>query len=180
MQKKNFCLFFVAIMVICGSASAQGLDPTIVVRQLAPGNEGPMVRTLKKQNALTLQRDQPIPASFDFAALDVPVEFDGDSHLLTANGMIALRSVATALADPGLADQVFQVGAHVSLVNDAGRSVQLSALRANTVVEHLTVFYDIPGSRLVPVGYGASKPLNPAAATSPENTRIEFINISGL
>lgn len=171
---------FTSLLCLALPAQAQVLDTTLLIDQLAASNQGPMVTALQAQNALTLPKHQQIPASFDFAAQNVYVEFNGNGVLLTSNGMVALRSVAAALMDPRLSDQTFQVAAHLWFAEDAGTIMQVSQMRAQSVVDHLHAYYDIPADRLVPVGYGANKPVNMAVPASPENTRIELINVTGL
>lgn len=162
------------------SASAQAIDPTIVIQTLGPGRDGPVVTALRQQNALNINPRQMITSQFDFAAMNVRVKFDGDSALLTTDGMLALRSVAAAMTHPQLQGQIFQVGAHAWSPNDPGGAIGVSTQRAQVVVDHLVAFYEIPAGRLVPVGYGSSKPVLPGLPGSPENIRIEFINITGL
>ena len=70
--------------------------------------------------------------------------------------------------------------AHVFIENSGGAQFPLSTRRALAVVEHLVVFYGLPRDKLAPVGYGATKPVNTAVPYSPENTRIEIINLSGI
>ncbi len=136
-----------------------------------------MVTALKSQDALVVDRSSQIPTMFDFPSANVTVTFDENSHLLTAEGMTALRSVAIALQDDRLNGQVFQVAGHVVIPNDPNSATRLSSLRARTVVEHLTAYYDIPSDQLVSVGYGALAPVDPGVINSPLNTRIEFINV---
>lgn len=74
----------------------------------------------------------------------------------------------------------FQVAGHVSGTNNQTTAFPLSARRAAVVVEHLRVFYGIDPSRLTSVGYGPTKPQNPAFPGNPADTRIEFINVTDL
>lgn len=180
-------VLLVRAFIVCGFAAlvppavvqAQIYDPAAIVAALAPDRAGPTVRALSSQNALNIQYDRPLPAAFDFASIDIPVAFDGDSHILTAAGMKTLRTVAVALNDPALAGQKFQVAGHVFLQSAGPRQLPLSTRRAQAVVEHLVVFYGVPRDMLIPVGYGATKPRNPSVPYSPENTRMELINLSG-
>lgn len=162
-------------------AAAQTVLPAVdsIVAALAPESAGPMVRSIAGAGALPFTGEQPIPAGFDFPAFSFQVGFDTGSHVLTTEGMTALRSIAAALLDGELAGSRFQVGAHV--VQGSGlNAMPVSARRAAVVAEHLTVFYGIPADRLVPVGYGNTKPLDVMAPDSGANERIEFINIDVL
>lgn len=173
-------VFATLIGLIPLGAAAQALDPNAIVQTLNAQNNGPMVRALKDQGALILPVSQPIPAAFDFASMNFAVEFSADSHVLTADGMTALRSIGLALQSDALADQKFQVAAHVFSQSNPTSVQPLSARRANTVVEHLVAFYNIPPAKLVAVGYGSNSPSDPGNPYSPVNTRIQLINVTGL
>ncbi len=164
--------------VFAGHAAAQSVDPESMIRAVGAESHGPLVTALRDQGALNMTADQRLPPSFDFASVDVGVAFDGDSPLLTTPGMKALRSVAVALKDPRLSNQSFQVAAHMAA--KGGETQRISAKRAQAVVDHLVFFHGIAPSRLTAVGYGATAPRNAAQPASVENTRIAFVNVTGL
>lgn len=169
--------------IICAAAMltepalAQSFEPDLLVEPLGPGNSGPVVQSLRQQNALAVQAAQQIPSGLDFPSARVVIEFDGDSFLLTANGMLALRSVALALKDQRLKGQRFQVAGHFVSLSDPASAQRISSQRAQTVVEHLVAYYQIPHGQLVPVGYGAAKLADAQNYSAPINTSIEFINL---
>lgn len=178
----NFPAQFLAILTVflslhADGAQSQGFDPELLVAPLGSGQAGPVVQTMKSQNTLNIQPGQQIPPGLDFPSASLLVEFDGDSHLLTANGIKTLRSVAAALVDPRLANASFQVAGHMVSPNNQAGVQRSSALRAQTVVEHLVAYYQIPPHRLVPVGYGSNRLAVPQNIYDPNNTRIEFINM---
>lgn len=162
-------------------ASAQTVLPSVdsIVSALAPDSTGPMVRSMSQAGTIPMAPTTQIPAGFDFAHLDVQVEFDKGSHVLTTSGMTALRTLAAALLDPRLAKSKFQVAAHVTPLS-GGNALPVSSRRASAVVEHLVTFYGIPADKLVPVGYGNAKLLDVATPANPANERIELINIDAL
>lgn len=185
MQRIAFSKFllisaFLSAGFIGTAAQAQGVPPDSIVSALQPENHGEMVRTLKAQNALTLPRDQQIPPAFSFASMQFNVDFQPGSALLTASGMTTLRSIAVAIMDSRLDGQVFQVAGHVFAEDNVASALPLSAKRARAVAEHLKAFYEIPNTRLVPVGYGGNNPVDASNPYSPVNTRIEIINVTGL
>lgn len=174
---KTFSIWLCLVMTAGSPALAQVLQAEQIVASLAPGAAGPVVTALKSQNALVLDAQNQIPTAFDLPSINLQVSFDGDSHILTAQGMVALRSLAGALADERLNGQVFQVAGHFVPEKNTGQALNISALRAQVVAEHLNIYYGIPSSRLVPVGYGANAPANPTVLASPMNTRIQIINL---
>lgn len=169
-------------LAICGGAAvAQTMLPAVdsMVAALQPEAAGPLVRSIAGAGTVPFTAEQPIPAGFDFPAVSVQVGFDAGSHVLTTEGMTALRAIAAALLDDSLDGARFQVGAHV--VQGSGLdAMPVSARRAAVVAEHLAVFYGIPADRLVPLGYGNTKPLDALAPASPVNERIDFINVTAL
>lgn len=169
--------------IMCASsfgAVAQSVSADQLTKILGQSNAGPMVTALQKQNALNIDARQQIPGAFDFPSSALQVEFSDASALLTVGGMTVLREVAIALQHERLSGQRFQIAAHYVSSNDPASALRISAKRAQSVVEHLVVFYNIPRSNLIPVGYGANKPADQANITSPLNTRIELINVLDL
>jgi len=176
---RHMLLTCLAAIMLPAMVFAQAFDPIAMISALESEKTGPTVRALKEQNALNIDYYRPLPAAFDFASVDLNVAFDGNTHILTATGMKTLRTMAVAMKDRRLDGLTFQVAGHVFIENNGTIQHRLSTQRAQAVVEHLVVFYGIARERLIPVGYGAIKPKNAAAPFSPENTRIEFINLTG-
>lgn len=162
------------------AARAQTVTPPVetLVTALTPAATGPIVRSMSQSGNIPFQPDQFIPDGFDFPAYSVQVEFDG-GHMLTANGMTTLRTLAAALMDPRLNGTRLQVGVHVSQ-NSGLDAMPVSSRRAAVVVEHLTTFYGLPEGSLVPFGYGNTKLLDQSNPSNPANDRVELINVSAL
>jgi outer membrane protein OmpA-like peptidoglycan-associated protein len=176
-QKRSLGLAIGVVLGLASAAHAQPVEPSVLIAGLAPGTAGPVVSALKSQDALVIDINNQIPVAFDFPSVNVTVSFDGETHLLTAQGMTALRSVAFALQDDRLINQRFQVAGHVVSEKDPNGAIRLSARRAQTVAEHLINYYGIRSDRLVPVGYGSTALADASFVNSPLNTRIEFINV---
>lgn len=73
-------------------------------------------------------------------------------------------------------DQVIvEVAGHTDAQGDASVNLRLSEERANSVVQAL-VAAGVPGDRLIPKGYGETRPVDPAnsEAAHARNRRIEF------
>ncbi|MGB0506144.1 MAG: OmpA family protein [Pikeienuella sp.] len=160
------------------AASAQVKTADAIIKELSADNAGPLVRSMGAAAATALPPSNPLPASFDFSRVDLTVQFDGDSHLLTTQGMTVLRSLAAALNDGKLKEGRFQIGAHAVAKGASNASQALSARRAATVVEHLSLFYGVDATRLFPVGYGQSAPIDAANLGNPLNQRITVINFA--
>lgn len=160
--------------------SAQTVDPNMLIQTLAPERAGPIVRSLREQGAISLTPDQPLPPGLDLPTVDVRVDFAEGGHLLSTAGMMDLRSVAMALNAPQLAQSRFQVAGHYFNLSAPASALPVSYRRAAAVTEHLIAFYGVDPARLVPVGYGQTKPSDPGDYQSPLNSRIELINIDTL
>jgi outer membrane protein OmpA-like peptidoglycan-associated protein len=109
---------------------------------------------------------------------DLLVAFDGNTHRITVPGMKVLRVLGVALNDARLARTRLQVAGHVYLSGDPMIGQMLSQQRAQAVADHLSTFYEVAPDRLVPMGYGATRPLDKSNLASPLNQRIEIINLS--
>lgn len=172
-----------ALLAPCLVQPARAQDPAStvesIVSALSSEAAGEMVRTLKAGNALNLKAAEPIPSAFQFPSYATSVDFEEDSTILSTKGMATLRTVAAALTDERLAGATFQVAAHVE-VTSGGDMQALSTKRAAVVSAHLATFYGIEQDRLVPVGYGATKLLDPSAPQSSQNDRIEIVNVEDL
>lgn len=165
------------VVIGLGQVYAQQIDTAATTNQLLASNAGPTVATLASQNALNISPANQIPAAFDFPAASVQVAFDGNTHILTAEGMYTLRALAVVMQDNRLSGDVFQVASHSAASSDPVGANRLTALRAQAVVEHLVSYYGISPTRLVPVGYGGVKPFDASNPASPLNDRIEIINV---
>ena len=173
---------FVLFGAFAGDAQAQGYPVSVdaITQALAPEAAGPVVRSMvQSTGTLPFLSNQQIPAGFDFPAMDLTVEFDSGTHILTTKGMTTLRTLAVALNDPKIANSRFQVAAHL-VQQGATNTLTITACRANVVVDHLATFYGIDRNRIIPVGYGSAKMRDPAFPESPANERIELINIDNL
>jgi outer membrane protein OmpA-like peptidoglycan-associated protein len=175
-------LFFALGSAVANTANAQThyAPVEVIVQSLAKEASGPMVRSMiQATGKLPLAAVQQIPAGFDLPSINLTVEFDGDSHFLTTNGMTALRGLAVALSNPKLANSRFQVGSHM-YQQGSTNATTVTSRRAAVVVDHLVTFYDIDRNRLLPVGYGSAKMHDLTVPTNPLNERIELINVDDL
>jgi len=173
---RQLVLSLFAATMLPSALFAQGVSDQII--QSLQSEPGPIVRSMGSQ--IPLQASQPIPSQFDFPKVILPVEFQPDTALLTANGMTLLRDLAFALQDAGLAGSSFQVGSHVKASGAAAAAQPVSNRRAQVIVEHLVAFYGVDQQRLVAVGYGQAFPLNAADPANLQNDRIELINVDEL
>lgn len=105
------------------------------------------------------------------------VEFELGSAELTPAAKETLKVLGEALAGDKLADFRFKIAGHTDARGSDDINASLSARRADTVKRFLSENFGIKPSRLVPEGYGASQPLDPANPLDGRNRRVEVINV---
>lgn len=171
---------FIAAAITGGGAAAQTVMSDAIIDALQPSKAGPVVRSMSPQAKRGIQISGHLPPEVDLPKIALTINFDLDSARLTTDGMIALRSLAKALIDPRLANMTFQVAGHTDGRGEALYNQTLSERRAQAVVRHLNTFYEIPIGRLTPIGYGVTRPLDPANIMNPVNRRVEIVNTAPL
>jgi OmpA-OmpF porin, OOP family len=108
----------------------------------------------------------------------VLITFITDSSELTAESRSALDVIAKALSGGRLSNLQFVVEGHADPRGEADHNMELSRARAESVVSYLVSEHRIERQRLVPVGKGASEPLNKTQADAPENRRVTFVTMT--
>lgn len=107
--------------------------------------------------------------------LKAQLRFEADSDTLTSDSRVALRHIANYLEDKSYISTL-RIEGHVA-TGDAAAAQALSEKRALAVARRL-VDLGVECKRLLPVGFGATKPV--AAPDTAEgraaNTRIEAVN----
>lgn len=156
------------------------LDSQKIIQQLLPQNTGPVVRSMNGAVKRGINIQGQLPMEVDLPTVSMTINFELDSVKLTADGMLALRSLAKALLDAQMVNMSFQVAGHTDGRGDPTYNQQLSERRAQAVVDHLVNFYEVPRMMLVPTGYGVSRPMDPTNLLNPLNRRVEIINVQPL
>jgi outer membrane protein OmpA-like peptidoglycan-associated protein len=164
-------------------AAAQSVTSEEIIRALLPKGSGTKVRSFRKAEphpfrGINIQGQ--LPAEAELPRINLTVNFEFDSASLTNDGILTLQALGNALKDPRLRNMRFQIAGHTDLRGTAAYNLDLSNRRAFMVAEFLAAFYSIPRDRLVPVGYGESRPVDPANPESGRNRRVEIINVQPL
>lgn len=187
LNRKSKNGFFISAL-FCGlllglpATYAQNKAPTTksIVDALLPAKTGPVVRAMNKEATRGIKIIGALPKKLDLPAVNLTINFEFDSARLTTGGMVVLRSLGRALSDEKLAGMRFQVAGHTDAKGEEGYNKELSEKRAKVVAEHLRNFYGIPGSNLVPVGYGEDRLYDTENPESDKNRRVEIINLAPL
>ena len=109
--------------------------------------------------------------------INLTIEFEYGSDRLTPAGEKLLDQLSAALQDPSLQSFRFMIAGHTDGAGTDLYNQQLSERRAAAVKAYLVSKGQIEEARLTTVGFGKSKPLNPAKPMSAENRRVEIINL---
>jgi len=104
-------------------------------------------------------------------AFDLVVKFKYNSDVLEPEAKVNLDEFAKALKDPQLSANNFLVEGHTDASGAAGYNLSLSERRARAVVRYLSE-RGVDTAKLVPRGYGQSKPLV-SDKFSADNRRVE-------
>jgi outer membrane protein OmpA-like peptidoglycan-associated protein len=113
----------------------------------------------------------------DLPKVDLCIEFEPNSDRLTAPSKQVLAALAEALKRPELGSNRFAIVGHTDGRGSEQYNQQLSERRAAAVKDYLVRTTGIEESRLVAMGFGKSKPLNPSDPLAAANRRVEIVNL---
>ena len=105
--------------------------------------------------------------------VNLSVQFANASDKLTAPDRALLDTLALALNHPELASDGFAVAGHTDTTGDARINLELSCARALAVRRYLTA-KGVAEPRLSAYGFGSTRLLADAAATSGAHRRVEI------
>jgi outer membrane protein OmpA-like peptidoglycan-associated protein len=113
----------------------------------------------------------------DFPKLNLRIEFEPNSDRPTAASRQVLATLGAALKDPQFDRSRFVIAGHTDGHGSEQYNQRLSERRAAAVKDYLVRNAGIKEARLIAIGFGKSKPLDPADPLSVENRRIEIVNL---
>ncbi|KIZ40468.1 MULTISPECIES: OmpA family protein [Rhodopseudomonas] len=143
--------------------------------------ESRFVDTLRNRTTRSLsagEREQIATIAKDKPNIDLEITFDYDSAKISARAERAVEALGKALSNPALKGSTFVVAGHTDAIGSEAYNQDLSERRADTIKRVLVEQYGIPGADLVTVGYGESKPKDPAAPLDPSNRRVQVVNMA--
>lgn len=109
-------------------------------------------------------------------SIDMRLEFAMASATLSETARAEARQFAAALKRPELAARRFIVEGHTDAVGNRAYNADLSARRAQAVVD-LLVAEGVEPSRLQPAGYGYDRLRFPSRPRDPANRRVEVARL---
>ncbi len=118
-----------------------------------------------------------LPPGVKAISVDFPIQFNVGSATVSASSERTLSQIARILAlSP---DRCVIVEGHTDFTGNQDRNVILSQDRANSVVNFISNKNNIDRKRLVPLGKGASDPIQNLDARDPRNRRVVFKVVTG-
>ncbi|MBI5133069.1 MAG: OmpA family protein [Rhodopseudomonas palustris] len=153
------------------SASRPAADPA----------ERQFVDTLRNRTTRSLssgEREQIATIAKDKPNIDLEITFDYNSANISRKAEPAVEALGKALSNPDLKGSTFVVAGHTDSVGGETYNQDLSERRADTIKRTLIEKYGIAGSDLVTVGYGKTKPKNPANPADASNRRVQVVNMT--
>ena len=160
----------IALAISVGAASALAQQPiksaTVdeLVEMLAPPL-APLTRSMTARNIAPAPRK-----------IDLTVNFGFDSARLESTSKPLLLDLARAMGAERLAAIRFKVEGHTDAVGKADYNQQLSAKRAQSVLEFLAQS-GVSADRLMAEGKGPSELLMPDRPDAPQNRRVRISTI---
>lgn len=112
-------------------------------------------------------------------SVNLTVDFATNSAILTPQAIKTLDELGKALSSQQLASYHFRIEGHTDTVGTPEYNKGLSQKRADAVAAYLEHTYNIPASRLQPLGLGEEGLLVPTPPQTAEqrNRRVEVVNL---
>lgn len=174
-MKLNPTVLILAALLAAGpvlAAAAETPSADDLVEALTPGKT-PKFRGLRVSNA------PPVAGAEEHPAVALDIRFNLNSADLTPDAQEIVRRLGTALNAPQLTPYHFRVEGHTDASGPDDYDMALSQRRAETVRQTLIATYHVASDRLVAVGLGKTKPLDPADPMNPSNRRVQIVNVGG-
>lgn len=133
-----------------------------------------------KKRGLGINKQIPKEDQEHFPNIDVTIEFEFNSSVLTSFGKKELDRISEILNHEYLDANILQIGGHTDAVGSQEYNRQLGQARADSVVEYLITQHDFYRTDLKAVSYGEDQLANEADPASPKNRRVQIFNVTQL
>jgi outer membrane protein OmpA-like peptidoglycan-associated protein len=135
------------------------------------------LRSRQKVRSLTPKdRDTVAKIAADKPSVDIEIQFEYDSDVVTAQGRQSLLTLGRALSAEQIKGTVFFINGHTDAKGGVDYNQALSERRAEAVKRALIAEYRLPADSLIAVGYGKTRLKNPADPLAGENRRVQIVN----
>lgn len=157
-----------------GLSAGPQADPAVKAKEIQ------FVDTLRNRKTRSLslgEREEIAEIAATKPKIDLEIHFDYNSADISKESMPSVQELGKALSNASLKGSTFVVAGHTDAIGGEEYNQGLSERRADTIKRYLTEKYGINGSDLVTVGYGKTKPKDPAAPMDPVNRRVQVVNM---
>lgn len=113
----------------------------------------------------------------DLPRASFKLDFEYGSSTVRPEAAHTLTQLGEALSAPNMRQFRFVIGGHVDAAEGRSKDAALSRQRALAVRDYLVEKFGISRDRLIVVGFGNNLPQEPNNPLSPNNRRVEIINI---
>ncbi len=147
----------------------------------ATAAQGKFLDSLRNRPTRSLslgEREQIATIAQDRPAVDLEITFEYNSAEISQKAVPQVAALGKALSDPGLKGSTFVVAGHTDASGGEEYNQELSERRADSIKTYLVDKYGVAAADLVTVGYGKSKPKDPANPTDPANRRVQVVTMS--
>jgi outer membrane protein OmpA-like peptidoglycan-associated protein len=147
----------------------------------ATAAESKFVQTIRNRTTRSLslsEREEIATLAKDKPNIDLEITFDYNSADISAKSLGAVQALGKALSNPDLKGSTFVLAGHTDAVGGEAYNQDLSERRADSIKRYLTEKFGIAATDLVTVGYGKSKPKDPANPMDPTNRRVQVVNMA--
>jgi outer membrane protein OmpA-like peptidoglycan-associated protein len=138
-----------------------------------------MVEALRmKPLTRSLKPGQPRPRGE--GKLQLQVQFDYNSAVITPASQALLDKLAGAMKNPALANLEFLVEGHTDTTGTGAGNLRLSNRRAAAVRDYLAKASGVPPGKMAFIGMGSAKLADPAHPTGAINRRVVIVSLEPL
>jgi outer membrane protein OmpA-like peptidoglycan-associated protein len=110
-------------------------------------------------------------------AVDLQIYFDSNSSAISPKAVPQLTSLGNALSSPELKNALVSINGHTDGLGNDVSNRKLSERRAESIKRYLVGHFALASENLVTIGYGKQKLKDAAHPMSPENRRVEIVNL---
>jgi len=135
------------------------------------------LRNRQKSRSLTpRERDTVAKIAADKPSVDIEIQFDFNSDVVSAQGRESVRALGRVLSGEQLKGTVFFLNGHTDGKGGADYNQGLSERRAEAVKRALIEEFRLPADTLIAVGYGKTRLKNTTDPLAGENRRVQIVN----
>jgi outer membrane protein OmpA-like peptidoglycan-associated protein len=110
--------------------------------------------------------------------VDLEISFEYNSDKIGADAISLIMNFGRALSSTDLMGSTFLLAGHTDAKGSAAYNQDLSKRRAVALKRYLLGAYSIDADKLVPCGYGKTRPKTLANPYAAENRRVQVVNLS--